>query len=179
MSNYNGWSDDIEIEQSPVATSSRPSSFVPALPARRPEPPTALWQPAPSATVDAWRPHESVRETTTATDRAWGYNIRLLPALLVCLLLAGMGTLAFILIMRYLETPTDAVTNLFAFLLFVGVGFLMFAVSLNRTDYRHSGSGIELERLSLAHDLESRKLQKDHELRQTVIGAYLKRLEGE
>lgn len=42
MSNYTGWNEDIEVEQSPVASSSRPPSFVPALPARRPEPPTAL-----------------------------------------------------------------------------------------------------------------------------------------
>lgn len=171
---------DIATDIEPVATSSRPTStFVPPAP-RRPELLPAIMQPTtPPATVDAWRPSDAIHERTTARDRAIGYNIRLIPAAVVCILLAGMGTLAFVLIMRYLRTPTDALTNLFAFLVFVGVGFLMFAISLNRTDYQHSGGGIERHRLNLAHDLETQKLAQEHELRQTVIGAYLKRIEGE
>lgn len=169
---------DIATDIEPVATSSRPTStFVPPAP-RRPELLPAIMQPTtPPATVDAWRPSDAIHERTTARDRAIGYNIRLIPAAVVCILLAGMGTLAFVLILRWMQTTTDALTNLFVFLLLVGVAFLMFAVSLNRVDYQHSGAGVERLRIEEAAAIERHRQADEADLRRAVIDAYLKRLE--
>ena len=167
---------DIDAWQ-PVVAPRPPTNYVPAAP--QTAPPlrvpdgwngVAVVDVQPVDVTPALNPvHDASRDSTSATDRAWAYNIRLAPALLVCVLLAGMGTLAFVLIMRYLAQPTDALMNLFAFLLFLAAGFFMFAVSLSRTDYAHSRAGVERHRISTAADLRREEIAAMLELRREAL----------
>lgn len=165
----------------------RPANYVPAAPQRQPSlRVTDGWNHV--AVVDV-QPvdvtpalnsvHDASRDSTSATDRAWGYNIRLIPAMIVCLLLAGMGTLAFVLAMRYLDQPTDALTNTFAFLLFLAAGFFMFAVSLSRTDYAHSRAGVERHRITTAADLRREEISAMLETRREALRLTLQLLDSQ
>jgi hypothetical protein len=169
----------------PVASSSRPANnYVPE-----------VKPPAPLRVPDGWNgvatvdlqpvdvsgvmesANDSTRDSTSAVDRAWGYNIRLIPALLVSLLLATLGTVAFVLAMRWTSTPTDALTNTFVFLLCIGVTFLLFAVTVNRSDYAHSRAGVERHRISTAAELRKSEIAAMLELRREALGHTLALLE--
>ncbi len=171
----------------PVVAPRPPTNYVPAAPQTAPPlrvpdgwSGVAVVDVQPVDVSPALNPvHDGSRDSTSATDRAWAYNIRLLPAMLVCVLLAGMGTLAFVLVMRWIETPTDGLTNTFAFLLFVGVAFLMFAVSLNRTDYQHSRAGVERHRISTAAELRKVEVSAMLEMRREALRLTLELLDSQ
>ena len=169
----------------PVASSSRPANnFVPEV--RRPEPLRVPdgWNGV--ATVDLQpvdvsgameSANDSTRDSISATDRAIGYVIRLGPAFLLALLLAVMGMVAFILIMRHLDTPTDSLTNLFVFLACIGVTFGLLAVTMNRQDYAHSRAGVERHRISTAAELRRAEMKAFLQLRRDSMQATLRLLD--
>lgn len=169
MSAYRPWD---EIDAEPVATSSRPqTTFVPAMPARRPEPLPPALAPSTPATVDAWRPHEALHERTDARDRAAGFVLRMLPLTMIWLILSVAAAI---------------VLAMLAGTLWAAVGGLMLWGTLTAITYlahdtqerRYAAGGIERHRLDLAHDLERRRIEHEAEARRAVIDAYLKRLEG-
>ena len=170
MSNY-AWQEDIDIEATPVATSSRPTTFVPAAPVRRPEPPPALWQPAPSSTGDAWRPSDALHERTDARDRAAGFVLRLVPLTLIWLILS---TAAAIVLGMLAGTVWAAVGGLMLWGVLTAITYL----AHDSQERRYAAGGIERHRLDLAHDLEKSKQEHEQEIRRAVITSYLKRLEG-
>lgn len=149
----------------PVASSSRPDrpNYVPEVKPAQPLRVPDGWNGV--ATVDLHpvdvsgvleAANDGTRDSVSAIDRAWGYNIRLIPALLLSILLALMGMIAFILAMRWTSTPTDGMTNFLAFLVCLAVPFLTFAVTVNRSDYQHSRAGVERLRI-----VEAAKLRRD------------------
>jgi hypothetical protein len=162
----------VEVERwEPVASSSRPQhNFVPAV-IDRPTLPPAILTAAPSTTSGAWTPHEALHEATDARDRAAGFVLRMTPLAIVWFVLS----LAVAIVVWSLAGG-----------MWAAVGGLMLWGSLtagtwlahDRQERMFAAGGIERHRLDLAHDLERQKLQQDHETRQAVIGAYLKRLEG-
>lgn len=171
----------------PVASSSRPQhNYVPEV--RRPEPMRVPdgWngvaavdlQPVDVSGVMEGA-NDATRDSVSAVDRALGYNIRLIPALLVSLLLATLGTVAFVLAMRWTATPTDALTNMFVFLLCIGVTFLLFAVTVNRSDYAHSRAGVERHRISTAAELRKEEIAAMLELRREALGHTLALLDAQ
>ena len=171
----------------PVASSSRPATnYVPEV--RRPEPLRVPdgWNGV--ATVDlqpldvsgVMEPaNDSTRDSVSAIDSAWGYNIRLIPALLLSILLALMGMITFILAMRWTSTPTDGMTNFLAFLVCLAVPFLAFAVTVNRSDYAHSRAGVERHRISTAADLRKSEIAAMLTLRREALGHTLALLESQ
>ena len=169
----------------PVASSSRPDrpNYVPEV--RRPEPLRVPDGWTGVAAVDL-QPvdvsgvmegaNDSTRDSISATDRAIGYVIRLGPAFLLSLLLSVMGMVAFILIMRHLDTPTDALTNLFVFLACIGVTFGLLAVTMNRHDYQHSRAGVERYRIKKAAELRRAEMKAFLQLRRDSMQATLQLL---
>lgn len=178
----------VQVERwEPVASSSRPQqNYVPEV---KPTPPLRVpdgWsgvaavdlQPVDVSGVMEGA-NDATRDSVSAIDRAWGYNIRLIPALLVSLLLATLGTVAFILAMRWTATPTDALTNMFVFLLCIGVTFLLFAVTVNRSDYAHSRAGVERHRISTAAELRKSEITAMLVLRREALGHTLALLDAQ
>ena len=168
----------------PVASSSRPATnyvpeVKPAAPLRVPD----GWNGV--ATVDLQpvdvsgvmeTANDGSRDSISATDRAIGYVIRLGPALLLSILLALMGMIAFILTMRWTSTPTDGMTNLLAFLVCLAVPFLAFAVTVNRSDYAHSRAGVERLRIKEAAKLRRTEMKAFLQLRRDSMQATLQLL---
>ncbi len=171
----------------PVASSSRPQhNYVPEV--RRPEPlrvpdgwnGVAAVDLQPVDVSSVMEPvNDSTRDSVSATDRAVGYVIRLGPAFVLALLLAVMGMVAFILIMRHLDTPTDGLTNFFVFLLCIGVTFGLLAVTMNRQDYQHSRAGVERHRISTAAEMRKEEIAAMLELRREALGHTLALLEAQ
>ena len=172
----------------PVASSSRPDrpNYVPEV--RRPEPLRVPdgWtgvaavdlQPVDvSGVMEA--ANDSTRDSISATDRAIGYVIRLGPAFLLSLLLSVMGMVAFILIMRHLDTPTDALTNLFVFLACIGVTFGLLAVTMNRQDYQHSRAGVERHRITTAAKLRTAEIAALLTLRREALGLTMQLIDSQ
>ena len=155
----------------PVSSSSRPTqNFVPAV-NNSPQLPAQIMTAAPSTTSGAWTPHEALHESTDARDRAAGFVLRMTPLAIVWFVLS----LAVAIVVWSLAGG-----------MWAAVGGLMLWGSLtaftwlahDRQERMFAAGGIERHRLDLAHDLERQKLTQDHEARQAVIAAYLKRLEG-
>ena len=168
MSDYYAWQEDIEA--GPVASSSRPAStFVPAAPLRRADPPPALWQPAPSATVDAWQPHQALHERTDARDRAAGFVLRMMPLTLIWLILSIAAAIV-------LGMLAGTVWAFVGGLMLWGVLTAITYLAHDAQERRYAAGGIERHRLDLAHDLERTRLHQEHELRRAVIDSYIKRL---
>ncbi len=171
----------------PVSSSSRPQhNYVPEV--RRAEPMRVPdgWngvaavdlQPVDvSGVMEA--ANDGSRDSTSATDRAIGYVIRLGPAFLLALLLAVMGMVAFILIMRHLDTQTDSLTNFFVFLVCIGVTFGLLAVTMNRQDYQHSRAGVERHRISTAAQLRTAEITAMLTLRREALGHTIAMLEAQ
>ena len=154
----------------PVASSSRPvANFVPAV--RDPSMPAQIVTPAPSTMGSAFAPHEALHESTDARDRAAGFVLRMTPLAIVWFVLS----LAVAIVVWSLAGGMWAAVG--GLVLW---GCLTAATWLahDRQERMFAAGGIERHRLDLAHDLERQKLTQDHEARQAVIGAYLKRLEG-
>lgn len=169
----NAWNADVDVEEDrrPVATSSRPPNYVPAMPDRRPDPPAAVLAPAPSATIDAWRPADAIHETTDARDRATGFVLRMLPLTAIWLILS---TAAAIVLGMLAGTVWAAVGGLMLWGVLTAITYL----AHDTQERRFAAGGIERHRLDLAHDLERRRIEHDAEARRAVIQAYLKRMEG-
>lgn len=173
MSTHTGWNDDTDIEQSPVASSSRPqSNYIPALPARRPDLPPALWQPAPSATSDAWRPTPAIIETSTPFERAKALMLRQLLLWCIWLILALAAALAAFRFAA-ISGPAAALFGLAVF----GAAAAASFIALDRAERSDSATGLEKHRIDRAAELERLKLIQEHELRSAVIDSYIKRLE--
>ena len=172
----------------PISSSSRPDrpNYVPEV-----KPPTPLRVPDGwngVATVDLQpvdvsgvmeAANDPTRDSTSATDRAIGYVIRLGPAFLLALLLSVMGMVAFILIMRHLDTPTDALTNFFVFLVCIGVTFGVLAVTMNRQDYQHSRAGVERHRISTAAKLRTAEISALLTLRREALGLTMQLIDSQ
>jgi hypothetical protein len=159
-----------------VASSSRPpSNFVPAV-NRSPELPSTFWQP-PNSDLAVWQPTEAIDERTSAVDRAWGYNIRLIAPLALAIVLALTGTVAFVVVMRWTATPVDALKALLVFLLCLGVGFGIAAIYISNADYRNSASGVELVRITEAAKTQREANEQSFKLRRAALDAYIGRLQ--
>ena len=155
----------------PVSSSSRSQmNYVPAV-IDRPSMPGQIMTAAPSTMGPAFTPHEALHEATDARDRAAGFVLRMTPLAIVWFVLS----LAVAIVVWSLAGG-----------MWAAVGGLVLWGSLtaatwlahDRQERMFAAGGIERHRLDLAHDLERQKLTQDHEARQAVIGAYLKRLEG-
>ena len=172
----------------PVASSSRPdrTRFVPEMKPTQPLRVPDGWNGV--ATVDLQpvdvsgvmeAANDGSRDSTSAVDRAWGYNIRLIPALLLSILLALMGMIAFILTMRWTSTPTDGMTNFLAFLVCLAVPFLAFAVSVNRSDYAHSRAGVERHRITTAAKLRTAEIAALLTLRREALSLTMQLIDSQ
>ena len=189
MNNIDRSLSDINTDTwEPVASSSRPS---------RPNYVPEVKPPAPLRVPDGWNgvatvdlqpvdvsgvmegANDQSRDSISATDRAVGYVIRLGPAFLLALLLAVLGMVAFILIMRHLATPTDGLTNFFVFLLCIGVTFGLLAVTMNRQDYQHSRAGVERHRISTAAELRKSEISAMLQLRREALSHTLQLLDAQ
>ena len=166
-----GWEDDIDA--GPVASSSRPAStFVPAVPQRRPDPPPSLWQPAPSGMVDVWAPTPAIVEQSTPVQRAQALMIRQLLLLVIWLVLAIAAGLAA---WQFAKLGGGA-SALFGLAVFGGCAAASF-VALDRAERSDSATGLEKHRIDRAAELERLRLKQDHELRRQALDAYLNYLE--
>lgn len=175
MSNVNEPEDlgTVELERWPVATSSRPASFV----APRPQLP-ALPQADAGSTALAVAASEALKvgagglfEHTTATDRAVAKGLTLLYYVLVLIVLVIGATLW--LALGWERTG----------LALAGLATLAFGVVFWRdlADLRHSKAGVELEKLSTLRqmhktELEERRL-REREARRDVLNAYMETYE--
>lgn len=170
MNYTNGWDTDIEIDQAPIATSSRPTSFVPAAP-RHPEPPTALFTPAPSATGDAWRPTPAIVEHSTPFERAKALMVRQLLLWAIWVVLAVAAGLTV-----YKVTAIGGgYAALFGLAVFGGCAAASFVA--DKAERGDSAVGLERHRINRAAELERLKLRQDHELKRMALDAYLDALE--
>lgn len=167
---------DAPVERwEPVASSSRPAhNFVPAV-SRSPELPSTFWQP-PNSDLAIWQPTEGVREETSAQDRAWGYNIRLLWPFGLAVILALTGMVTFIVVMRWMATPVDGLVSFLVFLLCLAVTFAVVVLRISSADYRHSHAGVELERIRAASEVRMAEAEQAHELRRMALESYIGRL---
>ena len=172
----------------PVASSSRPNrpTYVPEVKPAQPLRVPDGWNGV--ATVDLQpvdvsgvmeAANDPTRDSTSATDRAIGYVIRLGPAFLLALLLSVMGMVAFILIMRHLDTPTDALTNFFVFLVCIGVTFGVLAVTMNRQDYQHSRAGVERHRITTAAKLRTAEIAALLTLRREALSLTMQLIDSQ
>lgn len=165
-----GW--DIEIDAGPISTSSRPQpNYVPAAP-RRPEMPTAIMQPAPSATVDAWRPTPSIIEHSTPYERSKALMVRQILLWAIWLVLAVAAGLAA----WQLTNIGGGYAALFGLIVF-GICAAASFVALDRAERADSATGLERHRIDRAAELERLKLRQDHELKRMALDAYLDHLE--
>ena len=109
---------------------------------------------------------ETIKETSTPVSRAVGLAIRTVPfAVLWLALSAGL----FFLLGDEPVIP---------FLLFCVMTAITYYL-LNGQEYRHSASGLERHKADLAHDLQARRIDNDHELRSKALDSYIRHLEGE
>ena len=172
----------------PISSSSRPDrpNFVPEVKPTAPLRVPDGWNGV--ATVDLQpvdvsgvmeAANDPTRDSTSATDRAIGYVIRLGPAFLLALLLSVMGMVAFILIMRHLDTPTDALTNFFVFLVCIGVTFGVLAVTMNRQDYQHSRAGVERHRITTAAKLRTAEIAALLTLRREALSLTMQLIDSQ
>lgn len=159
-----GWQPVSSRKQNFVAPAPQPASL-----------PATFWQP-PNSDVAAWQPTSAIDERTSAVDRAWGYNIRLIAPLLLAVVLALAGMIAFIVIMRWLETPVDGLMAFLAFLLCLAVTFGGVALHISSDDYRHSHSGVELARIRAAAEVKRAENEQSFELRRAALDGYLKQI---
>lgn len=169
----------------PVASSSRPGRNYVAPP---PPPPAVAEGWGEVARVDVTSTdlggafeaaNDGSRDAVSATDRAVGYVIRLAPAAVLAVVLALMGMVAFILAMRYLERPTDGLTNFFAFLVCLSGPFLLFAVTMNKADYKHTRAGVEHKRIEAATEVRLAEIDALVELKRESMRSTLHLLEIE
>ncbi len=167
---------DAPVERwEPVSSSSRPQhNYVPAGNSA-PQLPQTFWQP-PTSDMQIWQPVEGVREETSAQDRAWGYNIRLLAPLGLAVVLALTGTVAFVVVMRWTETPVDGLVSFLVFLFCLAVTFGVVALHISRDDYRHSYGGVELERIRAAAEIKQQEIDLSFDLRRQALEGYLKQI---
>lgn len=117
------------------------------------------------------------REVTSATDRAHGYVLRMGAIGVVGLIVAGAGTLAFVLVAVRLGASPPALVRLFVFLLVLGGLLIWAAVTMNATDYEHSRPGVELYRLDVAERMHERALAAELEIRRAALAASLQMME--
>ena len=171
MSNY-AWQEDIDIEATPVATSSRPTTFVPAVPRQPQSPPAALLTTPTSGDLDIWRPADAIHEETSATDRAKGLLIRQLPLTAVWFVLAIAAALASWQFAR-LSGPAAV---LFGLIVFGGASAATF-IAFDRQERDYSGAGLERHRINQAASLKRLELKQAHELKRDALNAYLRQLE--
>lgn len=166
----------VEVERwQPVASSSQPHNFVPAG-NQMPQLPQTFWQP-PSGNNPVFTPTNAVDERTSAQDRAWGYNIRLIPIFVLSVILALCGMIAFIVTMRWTETQVDGLLYILVFLSCLGLSSGIAALYISRQDYRNSSSGVELERIAAVAQIEMQREENNHELRRRALDGYLGRLQ--
>ena len=164
-----------EVERwQPVASSSRPHNYVPAG-NHASQLPSTFWQP-PSTDMQIWQPVDGVQEKTSAQDRAWGYNIRLLAPLGLAVVLALTGTVAFVVVMRWTATPVDGLVSFLVFLLCLAMTFGAIALHISSDDYRHSQSGVELARIEAAAQVKREENKQSFELRRRALDGYLKQI---
>jgi hypothetical protein len=172
MNNQSGWDADLDMDRTPVASSSRPASYVPAAPMRRPDPLAALWQPAPSGVVDAWQPQRTIVETATPIQRAGALVMRQLLLWCIWLVLAVAAALAAWQFARI----GGGLAALFGLAVFGGCAAASF-IALDRAERADSATGLEKHRIEQAARLERLKLQQDHELKRAALEAYLEHLD--
>jgi hypothetical protein len=160
---------DAPVERwEPVASSSRPTNFVPAA-TGKPEMPTQLWQPVTSGDMDVWRPSESIREETSAVDRSVGLLIRQLPLSIVWIVLAVTAALV-----AWAVIPAwwALVFGLGVFGVLSAGSFILF----DRQERDYSGAGLERHRINQAAGLKRLELKQAHELKRAALDAYLDHL---
>lgn len=169
--NYD-WQED--IGQAPVTSSSRPQpNYVPAAPVRH-DPPSTLWQPAPSGITDVWRPTPAVIEQSTPVERAQALVIRQLLLWVVWMVLAvAAGFTAY-----KLTTIGGGYAALFGLIVFGGCAAASFIV-FDRAERNDSATGLEKHRINQAAELERLRLQQDFELKRQALEAYLDAMGGQ
>lgn len=178
-----GWED-----AGPVSSSSqRGGTFVPP-PAPLPEPASVPEGWGDVARVDVTptdlggafeASHDASRDSISAMDRAWGYNIRLIPAAVLAVVLALVGMVAFILAMRWTQTQTDWLTNFFVFLLCLSIPFLWFALRVNSTDYAHTRAGVQHAQIQAATEVRLAEIDALVALKRESMTSTLRLLELE
>lgn len=109
---------------------------------------------------------ETIRKTSTPVERAIGLAIRTALFSLIWLILS-VGLL-------FMLEGEPAIP----FLVFCTLTALTFYL-LNGQDYKNSAVGLERHKADLAHDLQSQKLDNDHEIRRRLVDAYIRSLGGE
>lgn len=109
---------------------------------------------------------ETIRETTTPVERAIGLAIRTALFSFIWLILS-VG-------LSFMLEGDPAIP----FLVFCTLTALTFYL-LNGQEYKNSAVGLERHKADLAHDLQSQKLDNDHEIRRRLVDAYIRSLGGE
>ena len=117
------------------------------------------------------------REVTSATDRAHGYLLRMGAIAVVGMIVAGAGTLAFVLVMLRIGAQPTALERFLVFLLILGGLLIWAALRMNATDYEHSRPGVELYRLDVAERMHERSLAAELEIRRAALAASLQMIE--
>jgi uncharacterized protein (DUF2062 family) len=108
---------------------------------------------------------ESIKETATPVQRAFGLGIRLIPF-----------TIAWLVLALVLAFALDG-ELIVPFLLFAGLTALTYYL-MNRQEYEYSAAGLERHKADLAADLRELQLQQEHELKRSALDSYIKHLEG-
>jgi hypothetical protein len=144
----------------------RAKTWVPAAPEKRhapmayPMPPESAMPLAESHLASL----ETIRETATPIERSLGLAIRSMPFTVVWLVLCFGLMVAF---------DSDWPLPFLIFAVLTAVTYN----ALNRQEYTHSASGLERHKADLAHDLQARRIDNDHELRDKALDAYIRHLE--
>lgn len=157
----------------PTTAGNRYNAGANYLPAKQPDRrPVATAYPIPTqdsyplTTGDGLQALPSVRETATPIERSIGLGIRLIPFSLAWLVLA-LGLL--------FALDGEIVAPFLLFATLTAATYYM----MSRQEYDYSAAGLERHKADLAHDLQSQRLENDHELRRTALNSYIKHLEGD
>jgi hypothetical protein len=147
------------------------------------EPETIDVVPIPATDIaPAMKPTNSpTRDSISATDRANGFNRRMVLPMALTVVLALVGVLFWSLTLAFLDVGQVApymLDRMLVFLAIVGGMGMVVWTKANEVDHDHTHSGVERHRISTAAEIRKVEVQAELEQRKMAVGAMLTMLES-